>query len=106
MSLPMILITGHVILTPEHRERMIALGVEHSARSRGEAGCVAHNCHIDIESPDRLVFVEQWASIDAVRAHFAVPASRAFVAEMRALSPEPPAIRIYTADDVTAALMG
>lgn len=102
----MILITGHVILTPEHRERMIALGVEHSARSRDEAGCVAHNCHIDIENPDRLVFVEQWESIDAVRAHFAVPASRAFVAEMRALSPEPPAIRIYTADDVTAALMG
>jgi quinol monooxygenase YgiN len=55
---------------------------------------------------NRLVFVEQWASIDAVRAHFAVPASRAFVAEMRALSPKPPAIRIYTADDVTAALMG
>jgi quinol monooxygenase YgiN len=42
----MILITGHVILTPEHRERMIALGAEHSARSRGEAGCLAHNCHI------------------------------------------------------------
>ena len=57
----MILITGHVILTPEHRERMIALGAGHSARSRGEPGC---------------------------------------------LSPEPPAIRIYTAEDVTAKLMG
>jgi len=42
----MILITGHVILTPEHRERMITLGAAHSARSRGEAGCLAHNCHI------------------------------------------------------------
>lgn len=52
------------------------------------------------------MFVEEWESIDAVRAHFAVPASRAFVAEMRALSPEPPAIRIYTADDVTVKLMG
>jgi quinol monooxygenase YgiN len=102
----MIIIVGFVILTPEHRERMIALGVEHSARSRGEAGCLAHNCHIDLENPDRLVFVEQWASIDAVRAHFAVPASGAFVAEMRALSPEPPAIRIYTAEDITAKLMG
>ena len=109
----MILITGHVILTPEHRERMIALGVEHSARSRAEPGCVAHNCHIDIvprqardgSAYECLVFVEQWASIDAVRAHFAVPASRAFVAEMRALSPEPPAIRIYAAEDITAKLM-
>jgi quinol monooxygenase YgiN len=102
----MILITGHVILTPEHRERMIALGAEHSARSRGEAGCLAHNCHIDVETPDRLMFVEEWESIDAVRAHFAVPESGAFVAEMRALSPEPPVIRIYAAEDISATLTG
>ena len=102
----MILITGHVIMTPEHRERMIALGAEHSARSRREAGCLAHNCHVDIENPDRMMFVEEWESIDAVRANFAVSASGAFVAEMRALSPEPPVIRIYAAEDITAKLMG
>ena len=102
----MILITGHVIMTPEHREHAIALGAEHSARSRAEAGCLAHNCHVDAEDPLRLVFVEEWESVDAVRAHFAVPASGAFVAEMRALSPEPPVIRIYAAEDITAKLMG
>ena len=102
----MILITGHVILTPEHRERMVALGAEHSARSRAEPGCLAHHCHIDVENPDRLVFVEEWADMAAVRAHFAVPASGAFVAEMRALSPQPPVIRIYAAEDITAKLMG
>ena len=102
----MILITGHVILTPENRERMIALGAEHSARSRFEPGCLAHNCHIDVEDPDRLMFVEEWDSVDAVRAHFEVPASGTFVAEMRALSPQPPVIRIYAAEDVTAKLMG
>ncbi|MBN8841925.1 MAG: antibiotic biosynthesis monooxygenase [Sphingomonadales bacterium] len=102
----MILITGHVIMTPEHRDRMIALGTEHSVRSRAEPGCLAHNCHIDVEDDMRLVFVEEWESIDAVRTHFAVPASGAFVAEMRALSPQPPAIRIHTAEDITAKLMG
>jgi len=101
-----ILITGHVILTHEHRDRMIALGAEHSARSRGEPGCLAHHCHVDVEDAMRLVFVEEWESIDAVRAHFAVPASAAFVAEMRALSPQPPVIRIYAAEDITAKLMG
>jgi len=105
-STAIILITGHVILTPEHRERMIALGAEHSARSRGEPGCLAHHCHVDVENPDRLMFVEEWESIDAVRAHFAVPASGAFVAEMRRLSPEPPTIRICAAEDITATLMG
>ena len=85
---------------------MIALGAGHSARSRGEAGCLAHHCHVDVEDPDRLVFVEEWESADAVRAHFAVSASGAFVAEMRRLSPEPPVIRIYAAEDITATLMG
>ena len=33
----MILITGHVIMTPEHREHAIALGAEHSARARADA---------------------------------------------------------------------
>ena len=102
----MILITGHVTIATEHRERMIALGTEHSARSRSEPGCLAHNCHIDVENPDRLMFVEEWESAEAVRVHFVLPASRAFVAEMRALSPEPPVIRIYAAEDVTATLMG
>ncbi|WP_343227840.1 hypothetical protein [Sphingopyxis soli] len=40
------------------------------------------------------------------RSGSAVPASAAFVAEMRALSPQPPAIRIYAAEDITAKLMG
>ena len=65
----MILITGHVILTPEHRERMIALGAGHSARSREEPGCLGHRCHVDVEQPDRLVFIEEWADIAAVRTH-------------------------------------
>jgi quinol monooxygenase YgiN len=52
------------------------------------------------------MFVEEWESIDAVRAHFAVPESGAFVAEMRALSPEPPVIRIYAAEDISATLTG
>ena len=102
----MILITGHVILTPEHRERMIALGAEHSARSREEPGCLAHHCHVDVENDLRLVFVEEWESVDAVRAHFALPAARAFVADMRGLSPQPPVIRIYAAEEITAKLMG
>jgi quinol monooxygenase YgiN len=51
------------------------------------------------------MFVEEWESVDAVRAHFALPASRAFVADMRALSPAAPVIRIYAAEDMAATLM-
>ena len=35
--------------------------------------------HRDVEDPLRLVFLEHWTDVDALRAHFAVPASAAFV---------------------------
>lgn len=116
----MILITGHVILTPEHRERMTTLGAEHSARSRGEAGCLGHRCHVDVEQQGRLVFVEEWADIAAVRTPSSGldPGSRCprpppssptpdqVRDDVRALSRQPPVIRIYAAEDITAKLMG
>lgn len=62
----MIIITGSAIIRPEHVAEALALGIEHSARSRAEPGCIAHNCHIDAEDPARIVFVEEWADMAAV----------------------------------------
>lgn len=89
------LITGHIIVHPEHRARALALGVEHSQRSRTEPGCIAHHCHVDAEDENRIVFVEEWADLAAVKAHFAVPASGAFVRELSALGDAPPVMRIF-----------
>src|SRR3546814_1723112 len=41
----MILITGQVIMTPEHRERMIALGAEPRARSRDRKSTRLNSSH-------------------------------------------------------------
>jgi quinol monooxygenase YgiN len=45
----------------------------------------------------RLVFVEQWADRAALLAHFAVPASRDFVAALRPLASSTATIEIYDA---------
>ena len=95
----MILITGHIIVRPEHRVRALVLGVEHSQRSRAEPGCIAHNCHIDAEDNNRIVFVEEWADLAAVKAHFAVPESGAFVRELGAMGDAPPVMRIFAAEE-------
>lgn len=86
----MIIITGSIVVKPGCHEQALALGIAHSARSRAEPGCLAHNCHIDAENPDRIVFIEQWADMAAVQVHFAVPASGAFVQELSALAATPP----------------
>lgn len=93
----MILITGSARIRPEHRDEALRLGKEHSARSRAEPGCLAHNCHIDAEDQLRIVFVEEWADMAAVKTHFAVPESGDFVRAIGAMAEAPPMMRIFEA---------
>ena len=98
----MILITGHIIVRPEHRNRALELGVEHSRRSRTEPGCIAHSCHVDAEDESRVVFVEEWTDMAAVKAHLAVPQSGAFVRELSAMGDAAPVMRIFNAEVISA----
>ena len=99
----MIIVIGHVITTPQVHDAMLELSLEHVARSRAERGCIAHNVHIDCENASRLVFVEYWADVATLKAHFAVPASREFVGKMRELSPEPIQMKVFDAAEQTPA---
>jgi quinol monooxygenase YgiN len=93
----MILVTGSVQARPEHLEQVLALSLEHVRRSRAEPGCLLHTVHQDVEDPNRVVFVEHWQDLDALRAHFAVPESGHFVTALAALSDGNPTIDIYGA---------
>ncbi len=103
----MIVITGSVLTNAGNRARIKALAIEHCQRSRAEPGCIAHNVHADCENPDRLVFLELWSDADAVKTHFKVPDSGAFVGELRKLSSEPPEMALYDANTIpVSALAG
>ncbi|MBO6945948.1 putative quinol monooxygenase [Altererythrobacter sp.] len=99
----MIIITGTISLDPAKRDEAIKLGCEHSTRSRAEDGCISHNCYIDAEDANRMHFFEQWRDMDAVKAHFAVPESGAFVGEISELASGPPAISIFEAKPIDGA---
>ncbi|MFC0589132.1 putative quinol monooxygenase [Novosphingobium aquiterrae] len=94
----MIVITGSAVIRPEHMAEALALGIEHSARSRAEPGCVAHNCHVDAENPQRIVFVEEWADMAAVKTHFAVSESGAFVRALTAMAEGASVMNLYAAE--------
>lgn len=98
----MIIITGTIQARPESIDELIAASLEHVRRSRAEPGCLSHAVHRDVEDEHRLVFVERWEDIDAVRTHFAVPASAGFVEAVGELGAEPPSIQIYDATETRA----
>ena len=71
------------------------MSLEHVLRSRLESGCLRHSVQVDVENPDRLVFYEEWADMDSLTAHFAVPESAQFVAALTALAVAEPEIKIH-----------
>lgn len=98
----MILVTGAIRARQESFDDALQLAEEHVARSRDEDGCLSHAVHRDLEDPLRLVFVERWASREALAAHFAKRSSREFVTRVAELSSEPPTLNVYEARDISA----
>ena len=82
----MILVTGSLVAKPETLTELRQICMAHSARSRTEPGCLSHDVHIDCENPLRLVFLERWADLDALRVHFGRADARGFVKAARALA--------------------
>jgi quinol monooxygenase YgiN len=93
----MIIVIGSITARPECVDELLTLSLAHVRRSRAEPGCNAHAVHRDAEDPLRLVFVEEWADRDVLLAHFAAPASRAFIKAASACAAGPPAMHVYEA---------
>jgi quinol monooxygenase YgiN len=93
----MIIVTGSAQARPGRLADVLALSLEHVHRSRAEPGCLLHTVHQDVEDPSRVVFVEHWQDLDALRTHFAVPASGAFVTALADLVTGNPTLEIYDA---------
>lgn len=98
----MIIVTGTVLARPDSFDETLAISTEHVLRSRAEQGCISHAVMRDTEEPLRLHFLERWADMAALKAHFAVPASREFGGNLARLAAEPPSMTLYDASEVQA----
>lgn len=96
----MIVVVGSVKVKAGHMARAQELGLEHVRRSRTEPGCISHAMHVDCENPNRLVFLEEWADQASLQAHFQVPASRQFAAQLSECAVEPPRLALYAAEKI------
>jgi quinol monooxygenase YgiN len=96
----MILVVGSVVTRMGCLAEALALSTAHVRRSRAEDGCISHHVHQDVEDPQRLVFVEQWGTVQALWSHFQVPESQEFARALNALAQEPPSLAVYDAAPV------
>ncbi|HWA89201.1 MAG TPA: putative quinol monooxygenase [Rhizomicrobium sp.] len=97
----MILVTGTVTAKPDTIAQMTREALAHVHRSRREPGCISHEVAIDPENPLRLVFLERWEDVAALKAHFRVPASRAFWQLLQDLAADAGAMHLYDASRIT-----
>jgi quinol monooxygenase YgiN len=96
----MILVTGSILARDDTFEEVLASCLEHVERSRTEPGCISHDVHVDCQNPLRLFFFEQWADEVALRAHFAVEGSKAFVKSLKGRITETSGTQIYRAESI------
>ena len=95
----MIIVTGSATARPDSFEALRQASLDHVHRSRTEPGCISHAVHVDCEDPLRLVFLERWQDMAALKEHFQQPGSAEFMAAVRCLAASSEAIAKYEASD-------
>jgi quinol monooxygenase YgiN len=99
-GIEMILVTGSILAREEAFDDVLRSCLEHVERSRKEPGCISHDVHVDCQNPMRLFFFEQWADEAALRTHFAVEGSKAFVRSLKGRIVESSGTKIYRAESI------
>jgi quinol monooxygenase YgiN len=80
----------------DRREALIAVGQTVAAASRAEAGCMSYRLYEDTELENEFVFVEEWESDEALKAHFATAHIAEFLRAIPATITAPPDVRFHT----------
>ncbi len=68
--------------------------------SRAEAGCNEYTFTTALNAPNTIVVVEEWHSLDALKAHFATPHMAAFNAAMQKHPPKGVVVKMFEAKEI------
>jgi quinol monooxygenase YgiN len=96
----MILVTGSILTREDTFDDVLRSCLEHVERSRKEPGGISQDVHVDCQNPMREFFFERWADEAALRAHFAVEESKAFVRSLKGRIVETTGTQIYRAEAI------
>lgn len=91
----MVHVLAIITAKPGMRERILQAFRANVAAVRAEDGCLGYEAAVDIDptgpgfaqfGADTFVVVEQWASIEALRAHAVAPHMKAYAASVKDLT--------------------
>ena len=92
----MIVTVGRITGDPAKREQVVEIAQRLARASRSDEGCLGYRVYEDTETPNDFVFVEEWESEAALRAHFATPHVAEFMGAIMGVIVGPPDVRFHT----------
>ncbi len=92
----MIVVVGKVSTDADKREELIRVGETVAAASRAEPGCISYRLYEATDLENQFVFVEEWASSEALQQHFATPHIAEFMKAVPATLISPPDVKFHT----------
>ena len=91
----MIIVLAEVESSLESIETLRGALVEMQKASRAETGCHDYTFLQEVGDPSRLRIVELWESMDALRAHFAMPHMAKFREALSAAPPKSMSVKLH-----------
>jgi|SRR3954454_5708232 len=67
--MPPVYVIARVSPRPEARAELLELLAEVQGASRQDDGCINYGYYAELTDPDKLIAVEEWRDMDALRAH-------------------------------------
>lgn len=92
----MIVVVGRVVTDADRRDELVRIGKTVARASREEAGNISYRIYQDTELENEFVFVEEWASNDALQDHFATSHVGEFMQAIQATLVAPPDVKFHT----------
>ncbi|HWI22483.1 MAG TPA: putative quinol monooxygenase [Baekduia sp.] len=77
----MLLITFEAKVTDADREAVLAMAQLAMSPTRAEPGCISYDVLVDVEDPNRILWVEQWRDARAFETHQRAPHIQQFLDE-------------------------
>jgi len=92
----MIVVVGRVSTDADKRDELVRIGEKVAAASRAEPGCLNYRVYEATDLENQFVFVEEWESSDALKAHFATPHIAEFMQAITGAITAPPDVKFHT----------
>ena len=96
----MIYVVATLTVNPEARAEFIAAAIACISETRKEPGNLAYDMHESVTDPTKMVFVEQWESVEATLPHRTAEHLKTFGRVAVKCMSAPPRIEIITPEKV------